>query len=155
MAGDSTLLGKTLFRNGCWMQGNGLQEFVADMSLGREPHKIMFDSRTLAECRAYYLNVEEEEEEQVDDDTMTISCRTRNSKTTSSSRSSPRSSRRSTRSPVVDMDIQEEEEEDEEGEKSGNGSSRRGGRSSSRVVQMSKAVEDEMLAVESSKWSLR
>lgn len=146
MAGDSVFLGKTLFRNGCWMQGNGLQEFVADMSLGREPHKIMFDSRSLAECKAYYLNLEEREEEEEergrgngeDRALTTIFTRTRNYKS-----SFPRSDR----APPSHCGLLEDMESDHTGG--------RVGRSSSRVVQMSTEVSDEMLAVESSKWELR
>lgn len=148
MNSDSVLLGKTLLRNDCWMQGDGLKEFVADMSLGREPHKIMFDSRTLAQCKAYYLNVEDENEkedngwEESGQRYLTISCRTRHQKSTS-----PRSSPRSASSPVMDMDTEEDEEE-------GEGRGRRG-RNSSRVVQMSTEVSGDVLAVESSRWSLR
>jgi len=59
VAAGCVQLGKTLLRNGCWMRGTALQEFVADMSLGREPHKIIFDSRSIDECRDYYLNSSE------------------------------------------------------------------------------------------------
>ena len=149
MNSDSILLGKTLLRNDCWMEGDGLQEFVADMSLGREPHKITFDSRTLAECKAYYLNMDDEEEEdatrKID---LTISSRTRHHHHKHSSPRSSRSSPRSVPSPGTDM-MDTEEEEEEAGEEVALG------RSSRRVVQMSKKVSDDMLAVESAKWSLR
>lgn len=150
MAGESTLLGKTLFRNGCWMQGNGLQEFVADMSLGREPHKIMFDSRTLEECKAYYLSVEEQEEEQE------VKGRGRELRVAETGISG-----RTRRGRGANASHLDEEEQKQNGgcgsRKDGVRDGARGSRNrvSSRVVQMSKEVADDTLAVESSKWSLR
>jgi hypothetical protein len=49
------LLGKTVLQLGCWMTGTALENFVADMSLGQEKHKIVFDARSIEECREYYL----------------------------------------------------------------------------------------------------
>lgn len=62
ITGGLVILGKALCTRGCWMRGNSLVEYVADMSLGREKHKIVFDLRSIEECRALYLPKE------VDDD---------------------------------------------------------------------------------------
>ena len=55
MAQSCVQLGKVLLQHGCWMRGPALKEFVADMSLGREPFRIILDSRSIEECRALYL----------------------------------------------------------------------------------------------------
>jgi hypothetical protein len=153
MAGDSVFLGKTLFRNGCWMQGNGLQEFVADMSLGREPHKITFDARSLAECKAVYLNPGNEIQDACSRN-LTISSRTRHLKE-SSPRSSCTSPSLSSNSAEYDDDDDDGDDNVEDSESSECSPRLHRSRVSSRVVKMSKEVADEELAVESSKWSLR
>ena len=142
LMGDSILLGKTLFQNGCWMRGYGLQEFVADMSLGREPHKIMFDSRPMNECKEYYLNmVDNNKEAKSDNDScVSLSPKNRECRTVS-----PPGNSHSIE--LMGYDDDEDDEDDE--------TERRPKRCSSRVENMSTETCDEVLAVESSQWSIR
>lgn len=55
MRSGCVLLGKKVFKDGCWLSSPALKEFVGDMSLGREPYRIILDSRPLEECREIYL----------------------------------------------------------------------------------------------------
>lgn len=55
MISGLTSLSKVLVQNDVWLNTSLLRTFVSDMSMGREPHRIIFDSRSIMECRLDYL----------------------------------------------------------------------------------------------------